>query len=195
MFAGFETSFTTFAVLFLALWKLVWIDRMYRCQDTFLNVHSQALKQVLQHLKFYFESIGGIVAKIREKRCICWLWNLFFGIRRSILSTLEVILSQSNVSFPRYWRKCSFASFEIALEVILRQSDVYLRIYGQKLLFSGFETGFTVFIVLYFAIWRIFWVNRRYHSEDKCVKVNLLSMKPVLQHSLFSFYHLKIYFQ
>ena len=68
MFAGFETSFTTFAVLFLALWKLVSIDRMYRCQDTFLNVHSQALKQVLQHLKFYFESIGGIVAKIYGKK-------------------------------------------------------------------------------------------------------------------------------
>ena len=69
-----------------------------------------------------------------------WLWNWFYGILCSIFSTLEIILSWSEVLLQRYRRKRSFI---------------------------GFETCFTAFVVLFLAFWRLFWVDRRYRYKDK----------------------------
>ena len=54
MFTAFETGFTAFAVLFLALWRLFCVNRRYRCQDTGENGYSPDLKPVLRHWPFYF---------------------------------------------------------------------------------------------------------------------------------------------
>ena len=61
-FSRSETGFTAFDVLFLELWRLVFLYERYRCQDkrSFTvfetgfeimgeNVHSSILKLVLQH--------------------------------------------------------------------------------------------------------------------------------------------------
>ena len=42
-FASFFTGFTAFSVLFLALWRLFWVDRSYHCKDRCENVHSLKL--------------------------------------------------------------------------------------------------------------------------------------------------------
>ena len=53
-FSGFETSFTAFAVLFLALLWLFCVNRIYHCQDVGESVYLPAFKQVLRHLLFFF---------------------------------------------------------------------------------------------------------------------------------------------
>ena len=103
-------------------------------------------------------SINGNFAKIRAKLFIRWLLNRFNGICSSIFSTLEVILSRLNVPLLRYVRKRSFVSF---------------------------ETGFTVFAVLFLALWRLFSFDRRYRRLYMDENVHLLAITPVLGHSLF----------
>ena len=75
----------------------------------------------------------------QAKTFICRLWILFYNIHCSIFSTLEVILCQSEVLLPRYGRKRSFVLF---------------------------ETGFTTFVVLFLAIWRLFLVDWKYPCQD-----------------------------
>ena len=48
-FASFETSFTTFAVLFLALCRFLKVDRKYHCQVMGENINSSASKPFLRH--------------------------------------------------------------------------------------------------------------------------------------------------
>ena len=48
-FASLETVFTTFAFLFLALWRFLNVDHRCRCQVTRENIHSSASKPVLRH--------------------------------------------------------------------------------------------------------------------------------------------------
>ena len=139
----------------------------YRCQNTGENVDSPALKPVLRHSLFYFwhfvgyfEFIEGSVSKIQVKTFICQLLYRFYGIRYSIFSTLEIILSRSNLPLPRYRQKCSFA---------------------------GFKTGFTAFAVLFLALWRSFLVNRRYLFPTYRRKRSFAAFKPVLRLSVLQF--------
>ena len=88
----------------------------------------------------------GTVAKKQAKTLISLLWNRFYGIRYSIFSTLEDILSQSVVILPKFQRKCSFAVFE-----------------------TGFMAFYVVILGLYklfLAPWRLFWVDWKYRCQD-----------------------------
>ena len=101
------------------------------------------------------------------KTFIFRLWNQLYGIHCSIFSTLEIILSPSEVPLPRYERKCSFAIFEI---------------------------GFTAFAVLFLIRWRLFWVDPRYYCQYLREIIHSPAMKSVLWHSLFYFSTLKVIF-
>ena len=152
-FTGFETGFTVFAVLFLEVSRLFWVDFRYRCQDTGENVHSLAYKTVfpafaVYFLKIggYFVSIGGTVSKIRSKIFIWRLWSRFYVIRCFIFSTLGVILSQLKMYLPRYMWKRSL---------------------------SGFETDFTALADLFLELWRLFKVDQRYRCQITGKNVHL----------------------
>ena len=104
-FAGFKTSFTPFAPLFLALWRLFWVDWRYCCQDAGENIHSPALKP------FY-----GISSSI-------------FSNMEVILCRLRVLLPRygRNRSFSSFETNfTAFAILFVALEVILSPSKVLL---------------------------------------------------------------------
>ena len=88
---------------------------------------------------------------------------MFYGTHCSILSTLKVILNRLKVPLQRYMRKRSFNSFKIC---------------------------FTRFTVLFLVIWRLFWVDQRYHPQDTCENVHSSALKPVLRHLLFFFFSL-----
>ena len=99
VFTSFETSFTAYSVLFLALWRFFYVDQRYFCQHTGINMCSLALKPVLRHLPFFFQdlgsifaSIGGSVSKIQMKTYVRQLWTRFDSIFRSLFSTLDVYL-------------------------------------------------------------------------------------------------------
>ena len=62
-FSGFETGFTSFAILFLALLGLFLVDRRQHCQDSGENVNSSALKPVLRHYLFYFSTLEVIFSQ------------------------------------------------------------------------------------------------------------------------------------
>ena len=86
-FAGFETRFTAFANLFLALLWLFCVDRRYCCQNTGENVSLPALKTALRHSPFGFEQffgnfalIRGTVGKIHTKMFLRRLWNPLYII-------------------------------------------------------------------------------------------------------------------
>ena len=165
--SGFETSFTAFDVLFLALWRLYWVDWRYCCQDTGKNVYAPALNPVLrislfyfEHFLGYFESIECTVAKIWAKVFIRLLWNPFYGIRCYICSNFMVISSWSEVLLPRYGTNSSFLSF---------------------------ETGITEFAVLFLALWKLVWVDWRYCCQDMGENIHFPALKPVLGDSLFWF--------
>ena len=94
-FAGFQTSFMAFDVLFLALWSLVLVDRRYCCQDTGRNFHLPSFKTVLRHLLFYILYFGGFfeliectVSKIPAKTFIFGILNWLYSIRSSIFLAL-----------------------------------------------------------------------------------------------------------
>ena len=80
---------------------------------------------------------GGTIAKIQAKLFINRLWNWVYGIRRSILRTLEFILRWLEVvvkirakPFIRRLWNCVFSnhcSFFITLEVILPQLEIRFR--------------------------------------------------------------------
>ena len=148
----------------------------------------------------------GTVIKIQEKTFKNWLWNQFYSFCCFIFSTLEDILSRSEVPLPRYRWKCLFAVFETGftafrvlilglyvifstLEVTLYQLEVPLPRYGWKLSFAIFETGFTTFSVLilgywslFLELWRLFWINTRYHCQDTNKNVHIVAFKLVLRH-------------
>ena len=140
-FAGSKTGFTAFTVLFWALWWLFYIYWTYCCQNTEKNLSLPALKPILWHLPFFFEHYGGYfasiwctVAKIWAKTLLHRLWNRNDNIRHIFLHTLGLIC-QSNLTLPKYERKHCFATF---------------------------EAGFTVFAILFWALWCLFCVNRTY---------------------------------
>ena len=167
-FAGFKTSFTAFAVIISAFWRLYLLDRRYCCQNPRKKVHMPALKPVLrdqlfyfQHFGDYFESIEGTFIKMRIKTFIQQLLNQFYSI---IFSSLEVILSILKVLLPKY---------------------------GQKCLFAIFQTDLTAFPVLFLTLWRLFCVDRRYSCNDRFEKFNT-PFKSLLRHSLFYFQHLEV---
>ena len=195
----------------LALWRLSWVDRMYIFQDTGKNFHSLALKPILRHSLFYFlyfggyfDSIEGIVANILAKTFIRRLWNRFYGIRCCIFCILEVILILLKVSLPIYWRKRSFACFEsgytshavfFALWRLFAFIGCSVAKIHVKTFIRGFEINFKVFAVLFLALWRLFWVNWRYRSQDTGINIYSAVLKPVLRHSLFYFKHFGSYYE
>ena len=155
---GFRATTSKFWELY---WLFCFLDVPY--QNTGENVSSPALKLVLWHSPLIFENFGGnfalfgrIVAKTRAEKFICWLWNQFFSIRRSFLSTLVAILHQSNVPLQSY-RQIRFV--------------------------TGFEIGFTAFAALIWALWCKFFVNRTYCCQDTCLNISLWALKPVSWHS------------
>ena len=185
-FTGFETGFAAFAVLFLAPWSFFCLDR---CTVAKIRVKTclLALKLVFAafavlflHFEFFlglsevrlpryghkhvfvscetgftafvvlffhfgciFEKIGGTIAKIRANTCSPdFKLNLRHPL--SFFSTLEVILPCSVVLLPRYGRKCVFV---------------------------GVETGFTIFSVLFLALWRFYCADQRYRCHDTGINV------------------------
>ena len=198
--AWFETCFTAFAVLFLALRWLFCVNPIYRCQDTHENVLSSTLKMVLRHLTFFFDHFGGYfssirrtVAKIQVKMLLRQLLKQFYGICSSFLSTLVVILRLLYVLLPKYRKKryfCrlwnwfyGFCRFLFStLVVILRQSDVQLPRYVRKRCFAAFETGFTTLSALFWALWWLFCVERTYHCSNMGESIASPAWKLVLWH-------------
>ena len=83
----------------------------------------------------YFASMRGTVSMIQSKTFILRLLNGLYGICRSIFGTLEVILLQLDVLWPRY---------------------------GQKHLFLGIVIGFTTFALLFLEHWCFFCVDLMY---------------------------------
>ena len=147
-FVSFETYFTAFTILF---WALVFILRLsdlrlkgYARKRCFANFKTgfKAFAVLLKVFWLYFGSIWCTVAKIQAKTLLRQFSNRIDGIRRSFLSTLVVILRQSDVPLPKYWLNRCFIGFETgfmafaihflsALVVILCLSNVPLPIYGK----------------------------------------------------------------
>ena len=151
--AGFETSFTAIAVLFLALWRLLRVNQRFHCQVT---------------------SIKGIVAKIRAQTFILRLWNQFYSIHCSIFWTFECIFRRSNSPLPRYWWKSSISGFETgftALAVLILELWRLLLVdwryrcqdSGENVHSPSFENSITAFAVLFFTLWMLFLVDWRYY--------------------------------
>ena len=166
-FAGFETGFTSFVVPLSGLWWLFCVNQMYRCQDTDKNVAMLSLKFVLRHSSFFFEHFGGYfasirrsVAKIRAKTLIRWLWNWFYGISRSYLSTLVEILRFLDLPLPKFKKNRSFIAF---------------------------ETGSTALAIRFWAFWWLFCVNLMYCCQDTCENVASPALKLDWRYSLFFF--------
>ena len=90
-------------------------------------------------------------AKIWTKIFICCFWNLFYGNCCFSLSTLEVVLRQSEVLLPRYGRNV----YSVASH----------RFYGIR--------RSTL------ALFRLFCVNRRYGYQDTDENLYSLFLKPV----------------
>ena len=105
---------------------------------------------------------------IQVKKFIRRPLNRIYGNDCSIFRTLEVILSRSKVSLPRYKRKHSFA---------------------------GFKTKFTSFAVLILALWRLFRVDQRYHCQGSGENVQLPALKSILRLSLFYIQQFGGYFE
>ena len=174
LFAGFETDITAFAVQFLEVWSLFWVDWRYRCKHTGENVYSPGSKPVLRHSQFYFQNIGGYfesivgtVAIILAKMFIRRFRNRFYGICCSIFKTFEVILSRSKIPLSRYGRKRSF---------------------------PGFDTIFTAFADLFLKHWSLFWVNPSFRCQDTGENVHSPDSIPYLRHLLFYFSNFGCYF-
>ena len=179
VFVGFETSFTTLAVLFLALWWLFCINWTYCCQDTGGIVFLLVLKPVLPHSPLNFENFGGyfalfgrIVAKIPAKKFLCWLWNRICGIAASFW-VLVALLRQSAILLPRYRRKRFLAGFETGFTAFAAafwalwwlfcvNRKYHCQNYRQKHFFADFETGFIAFATIFWALWWLFCVNWKY---------------------------------
>ena len=162
------------------------------------KVHLASLKSILQNSLFYyehfvgyFESIKVTVAKILAKTFIRRLCNRLYGIGYSIFSTLELILCQWKVTLPRYtenvfrrlwngfYRNNVFFN---TLKAILSWSKLPLPRYGWKRSFSGSKTGVTAYTVLFLALWRLFWVDKKYHCQDTGKNVLSKALKQVLQY-------------
>ena len=95
-FAGFQTGFTSFAVLFLAPWRLFWVDRAYICQDTGDNVHWTASKLVLQLSLLYFWNFGGYLMLIKVPLSS-------YGQKRSFAG-FDIGFTSFTVLFLEHWR-------------------------------------------------------------------------------------------
>ena len=150
-FYSLETDFTAFIILFLALWRIFWVDRKYLCQDTNENVHFRLWIRFYSTCCSIFTTLEVILSrsKVWLKTFISSHLNRFYCICCSIFSTLEVILTWSMLIMPRY---------------------------GQKRSFDNLEAGFTAFAVLFLALWRLFWVDQRYSCQDKNKNLHSLAL-------------------
>ena len=74
----------------------------------------------------YFALIGRTIAKIQVEMFVWVFWKQFHSIHLSIMSTLVVILCQSDILFLRYRRKL----FLRALKPILRHSPQFFEHFG-----------------------------------------------------------------
>ena len=164
-----------FAVLFLALWRLLWVDRRYFCRDTGENVHVLALKPVLHHLLVFFSTFEFILSRSNVRLQT-------YGQKFSCIG-FEVGYTAFNVVFLEVWR------------LFCVNQRCHLPRYGQKCSLVGFETSFTAFAVPFLALWRLFWVDQRYCCLDTGENDYALALKPVLRLSLIYFYHLGWYFE
>ena len=162
-FASFETYFTTFAVLYLALWRFLKVDRRYHCHVTRENIHSSASKPVLRHQMFYFQNYRGYfelikctVSKNLAKMFIRRLMNRFYSFCFSIFRNLEVILSRYEVPLQKTLANkfiCRLRNrFYVIRIYIFRTLVVYLSLsevsipgYWRIRSFTCFKTGFMAF--------------------------------------------------
>ena len=166
-FAGCETGFTAFVVLFWELWWLFCVDRTWFWQDNCQKICSPALKAVLRHLPFFFKQLGGvftlmggIVDKIRAKTFFTSFETSFtafaviFEKFCSYFSSMGGILAKVRAKTFHCWLWIRFygicCSFLTTLVVFLRQLVILLPRYGRKYFFARFETDFTTFAVLFF---------------------------------------------
>ena len=69
--------------------------------------------------------------------------------------------------------------------VILRQTDVSLPRYWRKRYFTDFEKGFKAFAILFWALCWFFCVSRNFRCQDKGEEVSSPALKPNLRHSPF----------
>ena len=135
IFRTFEVIFWTFEVIFSQL-KVGFqkhkrkrsFSRFENCFTVFAVLFLALWSLFLLDYRYCCQDMG--------KTFIRQLWNRFCGISCSIFSTLEIILSWSEVLLPRYERKCSF---------------------------SEFENGLMAFAVQFLASWRLFFGNGRYN--------------------------------
>ena len=159
-FAGIETNFMAFAVLFWAPWWLFWVNWTYSCEDTGERVSSLASKLVLEHLLPFLDTLVAILR--RSDVTLPRYWRQYF------LGGFETAFT-------------AFAGLSWAVFVtIFHWSDVPLQSYRRKGFFAGFETSFTAFGALFWVLWWLFYVNRAYLCKDTGWNICSQALKSVL---------------
>ena len=138
-----------------------------------------------QHFQSYFQTMNGVVAKIRAKSSVFGLltgftafavlflriWSLF----ESIEGTVAKIWAKMFICLLLNWIYGIHCSFFCTLEVIFRRSQVLLLRYGQKRSLAGLETSITAFAVLFLALWTLF-----QSIEDTVAKIRVKTFTHLL---------------
>ena len=141
-----------------------------------------------------------LLPRYGRKIFLCLLWNRFYDINRSFISTLVVILHRSEILFLRFLQKCYFAGFTTSFRVIAVLLRALWWLFCVDLRYRWQDTGenisspvlkpvFMPFTLLHWELWWLFCLDSRYLCQDTGENVFWPALKPLLWHSPFFFEH------